>query len=445
MTTLHDRTLDEPAPRGRALHEPAPHGRAGDAAPARKGTARRGGWFGFLVAAAGMLVIAAQAGAPSPLYPLYAAEWHLSPLTMSVVFAIYVVGLLATLLTTGSLSDHVGRRPVAVAALAVAVAAVVVLVTAQGVAMLIVGRLLQGAAMGIGASSLGAALLDFAPASRPRLAATLNGALPPFGLAVGALVGSTLVEFGPYPTRTIYVVLAIALALLIGALFLIAERHEPRPGALRSLTPSAGLPGATRQVFVAVLGCLLASWALGGLYLATGPGIVQSIFHAHAPLVGGLSIAAVTATGGLVGIVTQGVDGLRVIRVGAGALVAGAGLLIAAVATGSLWLFFVASVIAGVGFGGAFQGGLRLVLAVAPAAQRAGVLSTVYIASYFAFGVPAVVAGILTPVLGLRAVVDVYAILVAALSAAALLLQLLQQRGRRAERTADLAEPPSRG
>lgn len=431
-------TLDECGPSA----EPAPKAAEGAAG-------RRGNRFGFLVSAAGLLVIAAQAGAPSPVYPVYAAEWHLSPFTMSVVFAIYVVGLLATLLTTGSLSDHVGRRPVAIAALAVAVLAVAVLLTAQGVAMLLVGRLLQGAAMGIGAASLGAALLDFGAQLRPRLAAALNGALPPLGLAVGAIVGSLLVEYGPHPTRTVYVVLAIVLTVLTGALFFVAERREPRPGALRSLVPSAGIPPATRPVFVAVLGCLTASWALGGLYLATGPSLVRTLFDAQAPLVGGLAIAAVTATGAVVGIVTQGLDGLRVIRVGAGALVAGAALLIVSVATESLALFFVASVVAGVGFGGAFQGGLRLVLAAVPAARRAGTLSTVYLVSYTAFGGPAVIAGLLTPTFGLRTVVDAYAAFVALVSVAALLLQMLQRRTRRVEERveelADNEELPDRG
>ena len=54
----------------------------------------------------------AAASAPSPLYQVYAARWHFSSITLTIVFAIYAIALLAALLVTGRLSDHIGRRPV---------------------------------------------------------------------------------------------------------------------------------------------------------------------------------------------------------------------------------------------------------------------------------------------------------------------------------------------
>lgn len=134
-------------------------------------------------------------------------------------------------------------------------------------------------------------------------------------------------------------------------------------------------------------------------------------------------------------------DGLKVVRIDEIALVAGSALMIASVTAESLWLIFTTGM--GIGFGGAFQGGLRLILAETPAARRTGVLSTVYIVSYFALGGPAVIAGLLTPTLGLRTVVDAYAVFVALLLAVALLLHLQQQRTKRIEALAALDEPPS--
>ena len=55
--------------------------------------------------------------APSPLYVIYQAEWDFSALTLTAVFAVYAVALLSALLVAGSLSDHLGRRPVLLAAL----------------------------------------------------------------------------------------------------------------------------------------------------------------------------------------------------------------------------------------------------------------------------------------------------------------------------------------
>jgi hypothetical protein len=52
-------------------------------------------------------------------------------------------------------------------------------------------------------------------------------------------------------------------------------------------------------------------------------------------------------------------------------------------------------VVAGVGFGGGFQGALRTVVPLTAPHERAGVLSILYIVSYLALGVPAVLAGLL--------------------------------------------------
>ncbi|WTO33060.1 MFS transporter [Streptomyces achromogenes] len=65
------------------------------------------------------LLLLFAAGAPSPLYPLYQAEWGFGPTAVTLVFALYAFGLLAALLVTGSLSDHIGPRPVLIASLLV--------------------------------------------------------------------------------------------------------------------------------------------------------------------------------------------------------------------------------------------------------------------------------------------------------------------------------------
>ena len=58
------------------------------------------------------VLIFAAASAPTPLYRLYEASWGLSAFTVTVIFAAYAAGFLAALLTVGSLSGFVGRKPV---------------------------------------------------------------------------------------------------------------------------------------------------------------------------------------------------------------------------------------------------------------------------------------------------------------------------------------------
>ncbi len=65
----------------------------------------------YLLASLTVALLAASA-APTPLYAIYQARWHFTPITTTLVFGVYAVAVLASLLTLGKLSDHVGRRPV---------------------------------------------------------------------------------------------------------------------------------------------------------------------------------------------------------------------------------------------------------------------------------------------------------------------------------------------
>jgi len=62
------------------------------------------------------------------------------------VFGIYALAVLAALLTVGSLSDYVGRRPVLLSAIVIQAAGLVVLSQANGLLELVIGRILQGLA-----------------------------------------------------------------------------------------------------------------------------------------------------------------------------------------------------------------------------------------------------------------------------------------------------------
>ena len=76
----------------------------------------------------------AGASAPSPFYPVLEREIGFSPATLTAIFAVYAVALLLTLLVTGSLSDHVGRRPVVSAAFALLAVSMLVFWHADSVA-----------------------------------------------------------------------------------------------------------------------------------------------------------------------------------------------------------------------------------------------------------------------------------------------------------------------
>ncbi len=404
------------------------------------------GVAGFWILAAVLFVAMASSSVPSPIYPVYAAEWHLTPLMLTAVFAIYVAGLLVTMLVAGRLSDHVGRKPVLIGGGLLLVLSLVLFTGADGFAALVVDRIVQGVAVGLLIGALGAALIDNSLERFPALAGVLNGAVPPFALATGAISSGALVEWGPAPEQLVYVVFGALLLLLVAALLIVPERVTRRPGALRSLRPTVSVPRASRALFRSVAGALVASWALGGLFLSLVPSALGAVFGIHDHFAAGALIAVVTGVGGLTGLAIQRLDTRRSLHLGLVALVVGPVVTVSFVVAHSLPGLVVGSAIAGVGFGAGFQAPLRMLLATAAPTHRAGLLSSVYVVSYLAFGLPAVVAGLVVPSLGFVPVLVGYGAFIVLAAATALVLQLTT-RGTAAveERAAEAVERTATG
>ena len=104
--------------------------------------------FSLLVSGAAGAAALTAASAPSPLYPVYQRLWGFSAFMLTLIFAVYVFALLVALLTVGSLSDRIGRRPVASAALVLLAVGMVLFAIAGGSGGLIAARVVQGLAVG---------------------------------------------------------------------------------------------------------------------------------------------------------------------------------------------------------------------------------------------------------------------------------------------------------
>jgi predicted MFS family arabinose efflux permease len=331
----------------------------------------------------------AGSSAPTPLYPVYQAEWGFSATMVTCIFAVYAIALLAALLVAGRLSDHVGRRPVLIAATLAQAATMVLFATADGLVGLLVARVLQGLSTGAAVAAVGAGMLDI---DKTR-GAVANAFAPPLGTATGAILAGLTVHFLPAPTVLVYGVLGVVfVAQAIGVAFM-AETVAPRAGAIASMMPQLNVPPRARNALMLAVPVLLAAWAFGGFYASLGPALVGRVFGLDASLLGGIVLFVLAGSGAASILLMQHHAPERMMSAGAWALVIGVAVVLAAISLHSASMFFAGSVVAGVGLGAGFQGAVRTVVPHAAPHERAGLLSVIFVVSYLALSVPAVVAG----------------------------------------------------
>ena len=351
-----------------------------------------------------LLTFLAASSAPTPLYASYQQAWGFSTFWLTWVFAVYAFALLVALLVGGRLSDHLGRRPVILAALLLEAGAMLLFHQAHDLADLVLARALQGLATGIATSALGAALLDVDGERGP----WLNSLTPLLGMALGALGCGLLVEFAPAPLQLVYR-LFLTLFLLQGlALLRLPDSGPRRPGLLAALRPQLAVPPQARAMLWRVLPLELAVWAVGGFYLSLMPALVKAATGTTSILVGGGVVAGLTLTGAACLHGLRLWPAARLLRLGASTLVAGPALLWLAVASGQLGLFALGTLVTGVGFGSGFLGATRSLLPLAQPAQCAGLLAAFYVLSYLAFCLPALAVSALVPRLGLTGAAELY-------------------------------------
>jgi predicted MFS family arabinose efflux permease len=345
----------------------------------------------FALLASSGLSLLASSSAPTPLYATYQAHWGFSDLTVTVVFGVYAVAVLASLLVFGSLSDHVGRRPPLVVGLFAQALVMVVFAFAGDIQMLLLARVLQGVATGAALGAIGAGMVDLHPERGP----VINSTALMAGTASGSLVAALFVQLLPAPTELVYLVLSAVFLLQAIGVLLIAETSPRIAGVRRALRPTLALPPQVRASVAIAAPALVAVWALGGFYASLGPALVQLVAGDHSTVLGGAALFLLAGSGSLTVLVLHRIEPRRFALWGALAIIAGSGLLLWGVAARSLPIFLIGTLIAGAGFGAGFQGGLRTIVANAEPHQRAGVLSVVYMISYLSLGLPAILAGLL--------------------------------------------------
>lgn len=400
MTALDD----SPAQQARRSVAPAP--------PARRA-------LGAALAGTALTLLLMAASAPSPFYPRMQDDFGISPVGITLVFAVYAIALLVTLLTAGSLSDHIGRRPVITIGFVLLALGMVLLWTAGSAAMLFAGRAVQGLASGFLLSALSASITDFASPDRPQRAALLNAAGPMAGLMLGAVFAGVALEASEHAGAIVFGTLASAYAAVAGGVWLLPETSPRSGGWRRSLIPRMSVPRPVRRLFVISIPILVAGWATGGLFFSLGPNIAAAELGLSGHLGQGGAIAVLPAAGIVAVLAMHGRPARATTIFAATTLAVGTVATLVALQAGSTVGYVIAVAITGTGFGTGFMGVIGSITPAVPAQRRGELFSALYTTSYLSFGIPTVIAGALVSTLSLPTATVVYGVTVTTFAIAA--------------------------
>ena len=365
---------------------------------------------------------------PTPLYSLYREQFGFSELMITVIFASYAAGVIASLVLFGRLSDQIGRRRVLLPGLALSALSAVAFLLADGLPLLFAGRVLSGLSAGIFTGTATATLVDLAAPER-RARATLVATFANMGgLGLGPLLAGLLAQWAGSPLHvTFWVYLALLVPAAIGIWAMpepVTARTRPR---LRLQAPT--VPAYMRATFLRAALAGFAGFAVLGLFTAVAPAFLGQELGVTSPAVVGLVVFAVFAASlagqALLELLPDGVA----LPAGCVALIAGMGSLALSLAVSDMALLVLGGVIAGLGHGLAFRAGLTAVNAAAPAEHRAAVASSFFIVMYVAISVPVIGEGILAQATGLRSAGLIFAAAVAVVAAVVLVL-LARERAR---------------
>jgi MFS family permease len=310
------------------------------------------------------------------------------------------------------------------AALALGAVAGGLFLLAHGIGLLFAGRALQGVAVGLISGTASAALLDLRPDSG--ITPLVSSAAPTAGQALGAIGASALAQYAPAPTHLVWWLLVAAFITGIVAVLAMPEPGTVRPGVVSSLRPHVAVPRGARGAFAAALPALVAVWALAGFYLSLGPSLALQLLHSTDLPWRGALIFLLAGLGAAASAAVARKSPAGVMMAGCVTLIVGALVTFAAIETGTPAVLFVGTALAGLGFGSAFVGAYRATVARAASDDRAGLITAIYIVSYLATGIPAVIGGVATSHVGLHTTALVYSVAVAVLAAAAVSLLVRQ-------------------
>lgn len=346
----------------------------------------------------------------SPLYAMYKETWVLQPSDVTLIYVIYMVGVLFGLLFVGRLPDRTGFKPMMQLGLALVFVGTLISACAWNMSSLIVGRFIVGIASSLLTTSSSLGLTVLAKPGQIQRVSTQISFLMALGFGLGPLVGGILGQWAPYPLVSTYlptVVLSL-IALFVLKQLPLPEHAFPNPRqklTLGDMLPKLVWPEANLS-YAFILTCALPFLAFGvfGLYASMSPLFLDQLVPWHGPVVSGTAIAVILLASALVQITVGRVDIRHSGFIGFVLLAVSNGLLMLNLWMSSAVLFALGVAITAIGHGFSMLAGMGMMSRIAKPHNRTGLMSTYLVIGYL---------GSMLPLLGIGWIADHFGMTVA--------------------------------
>ena len=350
--------------------------------------------LGFIGVAYAFIMVMLGTTLPTPLYPVYEATFGLSSITITIIYAVYAVGVISALLVFGQLSDRIGRRYILLPGVVLSAVSAIVFLVTDNVTLLFVGRILSGFSAGLFTSTATATLVNLVPKPKQGLASMIASAINMLGLGLGPLLAGVLAEYFVYPMRVVFIV---HLLMLLPAFYFIWIMEEPvkEKKSFQITVQKLRIPSDVRPAFIEAVIPAFVGFSVLGLFTSVSPAFLQEVIQVdNRAILGVMVFVCFFASSVGQSVLTHTSDHTILVL---GSLILLSGILFVGVALffHSLTLLVIGAVVSGAGQGLSFRAGLSSVNQKTAAQERGEVTSSFFTIAYIALSIPVIGVGIL--------------------------------------------------